>query len=555
MDVEFAAKGYLGPVRVLTVEQCRQLLRAADDPRSPPPVDWPKGHAASSRTFYEIAAQPAIVDIVADLLGGEALLWGASIVDRNPGEAHPWHSDIETCNPAGGTVSVWIGLEHTDRRSTLHIVPGSHRFGKTVQELRFRHGLPRGETTSHDIVRWAQEWDGEACAFPLEMTDGEAVFFDGRLWHGSHNVSDATRRALLLQYARPGTPMRIADLHSMDWPFRQLDVPRPPCLLLRGDADPEVNRIVPPPSMLGEEKSPRLMSRVCRWPVPLPPDDSAGWKPYPQFRGSTAEIRDLSCHVSVLTPGSCPHPPHTHPEEELLLVLSGEVEVTLPHAPTPQRRLGSGEFVYYPAEYPHTLQAISEQPAEYLMLKWVAAERGAAEPLGHVAHAALGQALDAAGEGFRPQLLFEGATAWLRKLHGHVSTLSPGAGYEPHIDSYDVTMIVLEGEIETLGQRVPAPAVVFYAAGEPHGIRNPGASPARYLVFEFHGSPAVPVETSPAPTVETPPSAIPILSGMRDHAVAAPPPVSLLTKIRDPHRWKRKVTQAVQRIRAGLAPM
>jgi quercetin dioxygenase-like cupin family protein len=559
MDARFSEQGYVGPLRVLTVEQCRRFLRAADDPSRPPPLDWSKGHAASSRAFYEIGAHPAIVDVVAELLGAEVMLWGVSVVDRRPGEAHPWHCDIESSNPAGGTVSVWIGLEHTSRQSTLHIVPGSHRFGVTVQELQSQHGLTRADTTTDDIVRWASGGDRHARVLPMELTDGEAVFFDGRLWHSSLNLTGLTRRALLLQYAVPGTPIRIPDLHSLDWPVRRFELPRPPCLLLRGDADPAANRIVLPPSSAGAGSGPRLTSRVCPLTLPLQPDHTTGWRPYPQFRGSTADIPDLSCHVSVLTQHSCPHPPHTHPEEELLLVLLGEVEVILPQAAGERRRrLGPGQFVYYPAEFPHTLQAVSAQPAEYLMFKWCAAPTAAAVPLCHAAYGALKDAEDAAvQQGFRPRLLFEGPTAWLRKLHCHVSTLSPGAGYEPHVDAYDVALIVLDGEVETLGQRVPSPAVVFYAAGEPHGIQNRGASIARYLVIEFHGSqtwlgtalPALDVDAATTAEIASP--AMPL-----DKPLAHPPqPPSLLTRIRDPQRWKRKLKQALRRVLDGHAPL
>jgi len=82
-------------------------------------------------------------------------------------------------------------------------------------------------------------------------------------------------------------------------------------------------------------------------------------------------------------------------------------------------------------------------------------------------------------EGFCPHLMFEGPTAYVRKPHGHTSTLSPGGGYDPHMDDYNVAVIVLEGEIETLGERVRPHGVIFYAAGEPHGMRNPGKTRAR----------------------------------------------------------------------------
>ena len=42
------------------------------------------------------------------------------------------------------------------------------------------------------------------------------------------------------------------------------------------------------------------------------------------------------------------------------------------------------------------------------------------------------------------------------------------------------------GKVETLGRTVEGCALIYYAAGEAHGMRNVGEQPARYLVFEFH---------------------------------------------------------------------
>jgi hypothetical protein len=82
--------------------------------------------------------------------------------------------------------------------------------------------------------------------------------------------------------------------------------------------------------------------------------------------------------------------------------------------------------------------------------------------------------------------LFEGPTAYLGKLHAHVTTLQPGAGYAPHVDAYDVAILTLAGTVETLGERVGPQSVIYYGAGELHGMRNVGPEVARYLVFEFH---------------------------------------------------------------------
>jgi len=255
----------------------------------------------------------------------------------------------------------------------------------------------------------------------------------------------------------------------------------------------------------------RLSSRIDPLNVPLDPDEHTGWKGYDQYRGPTDNADFLSCHVSVLVQGHCPHPPHTHPEEEILMMLAGEADLILPQMPSSdgkrELRLRPGQFVYYPAHFPHTLRAISPQPANYLMFKWLARSSAPDAQLAFgYFDAADSNSSDEDLPEYDSPLLFEGPTGCLRKLHAHVTNLASGSGYEPHADAHDVAIVVLQGEVETLGRRVRPHGLVYYAGGEPHGIRNPGAHPARYVVFEFHGG-----------------------------------RVPFLRKVTDPQRWKRKL--------------
>ncbi len=493
-------------------------------------MDWHKSHAVSSRAFYAISTHAAIIETVTALLGDDVMLWGASLLTRRPNQVHAWHSDIECSDPSGKTLSVWIGIEHTTRDSSLHIIPYSHRFGVTVQEVRHQLGKGRELSSTDDIVRWALERDNRSHLAKPEMTDGEALFFDGHLWHGSHNLSGKTRRALLLQYATPDTVIRIPDLNYLDWPFHQLDLPRPPCLMLRGRDKAGVNRVVSPPVAGGGESNPQLTSRVYPLRVPLPADEEKGWRPHPIFKGSTADLRSLSCHVSTLIHDHCPHPPHTHEDEELLLLLAGEVDVILPdeqgREQHQRRRLKPGQFVFYPAHFAHTLQTVSEHAANYLMFKWRSGSTGTGSSLPFGQHTFFDPAQDSiVVDGFRPRLVLEGPTAYLRKLQCHVSTLTPGVGYDAHIDAYDVAIVVLEGEVETLGERVGPHNVIFYPAGEPHGMRNSGEAPAKYVVFEFHGS----------------------QEALADALTS--PPASLLARLRDPQRWTGKVKHLLKRFK------
>src|ERR1700730_15059385 len=82
---QIAEQGYASPVRVLSAQECQRFLLAVHDARKRPPRDWDKGHAASSRAFYEISTHPLIIEVVAAVLGEDVMLWGASIQARPPG--------------------------------------------------------------------------------------------------------------------------------------------------------------------------------------------------------------------------------------------------------------------------------------------------------------------------------------------------------------------------------------------------------------------------------------------------------------------------------------
>ncbi len=529
---QLGERGYLGPFRVLSEQECKEFLKATSDEGNQPPLDWGKGHAASSRAFYEIGTHPKMIDVVASLLGNDVMLWGAGMAKRNPGAIHPWHTDIEATGNTGQIITVWIGLDHTTPESSLVILPYSHHFGVTVQEVRHRFGKGRDETTNDDIIRWGQEQDQRAHLLRPKLTNGEALFFDGRLWHSSHNLFHKTRRALVLQYATPDTVIRIPDSNYLDWPIRLLKLPKPPCLMVRGCDKAGVNRIVPPPVPVNAGSRSRLTNRIYPLEIPLLPDNEKGWKPYSIFKGSTANARSLTCHVSVLNQDHCPHPPHTHKEEELLLLLAGEVDLILPDVEdlngAHRKRLKAGQFVYYPAYFAHTLQTVSQEPANYLMFKWNSDPTNTDTPLMFGHYNMSDYLADSDGKkGFKTRRVFEGPTAYFRKLQCHTSTVTPGAGYDPHIDAHDVAIIVLEGEVETLGERVGAHSVIFYPAGEPHGLRNPGKRIAKYVVFEFHGS----------------------QTGLTDHLRHTYRRPSLLDRLTDPQCWKRKLKHLLRDFR------
>lgn len=481
--------GVSGPVPILSSAERVALERHLDSGDLPAPLDWWKGCAATDKTIYDIATKPQLIAWLRPLLGDDIVLWGAMIVRKPPGKSHPWHTDMESADPHSRVVTVWIGIRNAGEGSGLHLVAGSHQFGICVQEVLANSKEERTAITDERMLEIARALNPSVRIVDPQAQDGQAVLLDGRIWHCSHNDGKmGTRTALLLQYASADTPIPMPANPSYAWPFKFAKKRRVPAILVSGTDRWSANRLVPPPQ---RQRAPMITTLARTVALPLPEDPVKRWRPYPQFRGPTRTLGDMSCHISVLSAGHCPHPPHIHREEELLVVLDGEVEIELAEDAnsTGSRRhpLKPGMFSYYPATQHHTIHNVGAAPATYLMFKWHArmANTGGALPASIFEYDVAG--VPPNGRPIAYKLLFQQATGCLGKLQAHQTILQPGAGYEPHADAYDVAIVVLSGEVETIGQRIGPVGVIYYSAGDLHGMRNVGNTPAVYLVFEFHG--------------------------------------------------------------------
>lgn len=382
-------------------------------------------------------------------------------------------------------MSVWIPLHGAGPQSTLEVLPGSHTGGASIQEACATADVdPIGLTHSH-VESLGKTTGVDSGVERIPARPGEAVVFDGRLWHASVNESRSTRRALLLQYAAPDTQLLVPHPGSYAWPFTG-DGTRGRCLLVSGTDEYGVNDVVPPPSRLFQ-RSPRLRARIEALGV----DNQTGnaWRVAIKFAGPTATGLQMTSHVSTLAYGHTPHPPHTHQEEEVLVVLRGELTVHLPgEGDTADRveRLGPGGVLHYPLDQLHTITGASEAPAIYVMLKWCSHRISKHRD---ILETQLVNRVDpVARDGKLAFLqLFRGPTRYLRTLECHRSSVPPGGGYKPHADAYDVAIITLDGTIETLGQRVGPESLIWYPMGSRHGLHNVGDCDSHYVVFEFHG--------------------------------------------------------------------
>jgi quercetin dioxygenase-like cupin family protein len=88
------------------------------------------------------------------------------------------------------------------------------------------------------------------------------------------------------------------------------------------------------------------------------------------FRAPTTTLDQLECHITTLDAGAKSHPPHTHPNDEVLIVREGNVEVFFAGAWHPA---GPGSVVFLTGMDPHGLRNAGSTATTYTVLAWHAA--------------------------------------------------------------------------------------------------------------------------------------------------------------------------------------
>jgi quercetin dioxygenase-like cupin family protein len=114
----------------------------------------------------------------------------------------------------------------------------------------------------------------------------------------------------------------------------------------------------PKPALLGPS--------VWRWDEIKSHDTDVG--AYAQIvRAPTATLDELEMHVTTLKPGLSSHAPHTHPNEELVIIREGEVEVLSGGV---WKKVGPGGVVFNASNSPHALRNVGTTDAVYHVINF-----------------------------------------------------------------------------------------------------------------------------------------------------------------------------------------
>lgn len=118
------------------------------------------------------------------------------------------------------------------------------------------------------------------------------------------------------------------------------------------------------------DQLPLLGSAAFDWnTVEAKPNDAGSVRSF--FRARTATLEQLEVHVTTLNPGKSPHPPHRHPNEEMIILQKGTVEALVNGE---WKSVGPGSVVFFASNQLHGLRNAGTEPAVYHVINWKTTE-------------------------------------------------------------------------------------------------------------------------------------------------------------------------------------
>jgi quercetin dioxygenase-like cupin family protein len=88
------------------------------------------------------------------------------------------------------------------------------------------------------------------------------------------------------------------------------------------------------------------------------------------FDGPTATLNNFHCHVSRLNPGETTGAPHRHPQEELVVLKEGTLEVNIDGK---VRTAPTGSMIFFSANENENMRNVGTVPATYYVIQFYTA--------------------------------------------------------------------------------------------------------------------------------------------------------------------------------------
>jgi quercetin dioxygenase-like cupin family protein len=225
--------------------------------------------------------------------------------------------------------------------------------------------------------------------------------------------------------------------------------------------------------------------------------------------GPTATFERFESHITTLLPGRMSHAPHQHPQEEVIILRQGTLDVTINGVTT---RAGPGSLLFFAANDWHNVENVGDGPAEYFVFNFATAATRTAPKAGAAATAAPGKlgsrvfewsqlAVKSTKTGERRDIV-NSPTTTLMNYECHVTGLKAHeAPHAAHHHPDEEIVLVKEGALDVTMHgattRAEAGSIIFAASNEEHGWRNAGDTAASYYVMR------IVTEATPQPGAKT----------------------------------------------------
>jgi len=251
------------------------------------------------------------------------------------------------------------------------------------------------------------------------------------------------------------------------------------------------------------EESAPIGSTVYTWESREPKPTGVGER-REVAKNPTASLKEFECHISTLNPGLASHPPHTHPQEELIILRDGTLDVQINGVHT---RVGPGSLFFFASNDPHNVQNVGDKPATYFVFNFATAVTATLknQPPLPAAPGRMGSSVfdwakletKATKTGERREVC-DRPTSTLANYECHITTLKAGeAPHGSHHHPDEEIVLVKEGQLDVTikghTQRVGPGSIVIITSGDEHGWKNTGDTAATYYVMRLktEATPAV----------------------------------------------------------------
>ena len=210
----------------------------------------------------------------------------------------------------------------------------------------------------------------------------------------------------------------------------------------------------------------------------------------PILEGSTTHLEYYEIHATTIPGHTEPHAPHSHLDEELVIIKEGTLEVTVGNE---KKVLGPKSIAVIQSNETHGFRNVGDSPATYYVFRYRSkaglVETRAVDEGGSILVDFETLAYNTHDKGGRRNF-FDRPTGMCEDFEMHMTNLNEGMdSHAPHTHVVEEIILITQGEVEMHidGQwhKAMPGDLVFLDSMVPHAARNVGKGQCQYFAFQW----------------------------------------------------------------------